>query len=254
MQRVEWAGLSHLLDKILLVTTFETFHYSKPSSAYIAEILAQLGWEDNPAVMVGNSLDDDIIPADSFGLPTYYISDNHNHNTSHLHSSHSAGDISGVMPWVQKLEKNDSKINEDNFSTCLAVLHSTPAAIHTFLLRDTPYLIDDKSLIMIDDLLVILIKETVNCFRELSELKSTQNVLHGEFEILFDNKGYVTFPNKDRLSNFEQFVEIRNLLIKQLLRVKSEFHQYQHFFSALCKSDKNVIRAMRHRLFDAVKQ
>ncbi|MDZ4158628.1 MAG: HAD hydrolase-like protein, partial [Anaerolineaceae bacterium] len=69
LQRLEWADLPATRYPFKLISTYESFHYAKPQTAYYAEILAQLGWLSQPAVMVGNSLEDDILPASRLGLP-----------------------------------------------------------------------------------------------------------------------------------------------------------------------------------------
>jgi len=46
-----------------LITAYENMHFSKPHSAYYAEILGQLGWEEGLSAMVGNSLTDDLLPS-----------------------------------------------------------------------------------------------------------------------------------------------------------------------------------------------
>ena len=72
-QRLAWAGLPVSKYPFALVTSFEKFHFAKPNPAFYAEILGQLGWPDNPAVMVGNSLTDDILPAQAIGLPAFLV-------------------------------------------------------------------------------------------------------------------------------------------------------------------------------------
>jgi FMN phosphatase YigB (HAD superfamily) len=61
LQRLQWAGFTP--EPFRLISSYESFHFAKPNPAYYAEILAQLGWPNQPAAMVGNSLEDDILPA-----------------------------------------------------------------------------------------------------------------------------------------------------------------------------------------------
>lgn len=76
-QRMAWAGLPSQLDAppYAFVTHGDNMHFIKPNPAYYAEILARVGVEPDEAVMVGNDLENDIIPAACLGLNTYHITD-----------------------------------------------------------------------------------------------------------------------------------------------------------------------------------
>ncbi len=73
LQRLSWAGLSAELSEYDWVTTADNMHFIKPSLAYYAEILARVGVEPDEALMVGDSVENDIIPARTLGLMTYYV-------------------------------------------------------------------------------------------------------------------------------------------------------------------------------------
>lgn len=70
-ERLHWAGLSD--HEFALVTHSGNMHFSKPNSAYFAEILARIGVEPDEALMVGDSLEKDILPAQRIGLHTAWI-------------------------------------------------------------------------------------------------------------------------------------------------------------------------------------
>lgn len=71
-QRLEWAGLPPA-DSYALVTHSGNMHFAKPDPAYYAEIVARIGVEPDEAVMIGDSLRNDIEPAARLGMNTYYI-------------------------------------------------------------------------------------------------------------------------------------------------------------------------------------
>ncbi len=71
--RLRWGNLSPDEYPFSLVTAYESFHFSKPNPAYYAEILAQLGSPETPVVMIGNSITDDITPASSLGIKTFFL-------------------------------------------------------------------------------------------------------------------------------------------------------------------------------------
>lgn len=74
-QRMTWAGLPLDDDLYTLITSADEMHFAKPDPAYYAEILARVGIEPDEAVMVGDSLRNDITPAQQVGLHTCHISD-----------------------------------------------------------------------------------------------------------------------------------------------------------------------------------
>lgn len=71
--RLRWGGLPDELDAYALVTTGDNMHFAKPDPSYYAEIVARVGIEPDEALMVGDSLENDILPAVELGLNTFYI-------------------------------------------------------------------------------------------------------------------------------------------------------------------------------------
>jgi len=72
-QRLTWAGIADF--PYTLVTTMENSHFSKPDPRYYWEILAKI--ESTPAEswMIGDDPKNDIKPAHSLGLKTWWITD-----------------------------------------------------------------------------------------------------------------------------------------------------------------------------------
>ncbi|MCC7450655.1 MAG: DinB family protein [Anaerolineae bacterium] len=73
MQRLAWGGLDRPRQPYALITHIENMHFVKPSPHYYEEILARVGAEADEAIMIGDSMDNDIIPAMQAGLHTYWI-------------------------------------------------------------------------------------------------------------------------------------------------------------------------------------
>lgn len=69
--RVRWAGFDP--NEFELISTFDDFHFSKTHSAYYAELLGRLGWQEGPVLMVGNDMERDILPAKRLGLETFFL-------------------------------------------------------------------------------------------------------------------------------------------------------------------------------------
>jgi len=131
LHRLTWAGLPTDQYPFKIVTSFEEFHYAKPNPAYYAEILAQLGWPNQPAVMIGNSLEDDLIPASKLGMPVFWINSQPDQLPSDFHPLSSIGTLEDVPAWIDKVNNADLKQKFDTPQALLPVLKSTPAALQT---------------------------------------------------------------------------------------------------------------------------
>jgi FMN phosphatase YigB (HAD superfamily) len=130
--RLRWAGLPAEDYPFAALTSYENYHFSKPNPAYYAEILGQLGWPNQPAVVIGNSLEDDIMPAAELDLPGYWISDSQEALPAGLHPLTAKGTLEGVLAWTETIEAAGltSKINSP--AGLISVLKSTGAAFDTF--------------------------------------------------------------------------------------------------------------------------
>ena len=70
-QRIRWAGLKP--EDFALVTTYENCRRCKPNPDYYREVLAALGSEAEECIMVGNDVDEDILPARQVGMKTFLL-------------------------------------------------------------------------------------------------------------------------------------------------------------------------------------
>ncbi|MGB9798523.1 MAG: DinB family protein [Thermanaerothrix sp.] len=137
LERLRWANLPPDTYPFTLIPDYETFHFCKPHPAFLAEILATLRWPEDPAVMIGNSLDEDILPAEALGLPTYWVNETFQFPTDQRHPLSSQGPLSGVGAWLSTIEDNTGGIELKTPAAILAILAATPAAIEN-LTRDLP--------------------------------------------------------------------------------------------------------------------
>ncbi|MDE3088494.1 MAG: HAD family hydrolase, partial [Chloroflexota bacterium] len=71
MQRLQWGGLANF--PYALVTDYETMHASKPNPAYYREIAAMIHCAPADCVMVGNEVQNDILPARRAGMKTFWV-------------------------------------------------------------------------------------------------------------------------------------------------------------------------------------
>ena len=70
-QRIRWAGLKP--EDFELVTTYENSRFCKPNPDYYREVLAELGAEPERCIMVGNDVEEDILPARRVGMKTFLL-------------------------------------------------------------------------------------------------------------------------------------------------------------------------------------
>jgi FMN phosphatase YigB (HAD superfamily) len=136
LHRLSWAGLSPEQVPYALVTDYEHFHFAKPNPAFFAEILAQLGWPNQPAVVIGNSLEDDLLPATQIGLPVYWVVDPPSPLPAELdkilHPLSACGPLRNIPAWLRQVEGAGLRQDFLTPKAILAVLKSTPAALDTF--------------------------------------------------------------------------------------------------------------------------
>src|SRR5581483_2185930 len=131
--RIRWAGLEP--ERFDLISSFETFHFSKSHPAYFAEVLGRLGWPDGPVLMVGNDVERDLAPAQRLGLMTYHID-----AESASRSGPEAGRRGNLHDLRSWLESADLPSLEPSFKTkeaILAIMASTPGVMKS-LMSDLP--------------------------------------------------------------------------------------------------------------------
>ena len=132
LQRLQWAALDPQTYPFQLISTYETFHFCKPHTAYYAEVLAQLGWSEQPAVMIGNSWENDILPASKLGLPTFWVTDHSSYPSNlDIHPDSSMGSLDEAITWVEDIAAKNIDLSKSTPEALTAILKSTPAALST---------------------------------------------------------------------------------------------------------------------------
>ncbi|MCI8590310.1 MAG: HAD family hydrolase [Clostridiales bacterium] len=71
--RLGWINLT--LDDFELVTTYENSRYCKPSVHYYEDILKRIGLSPDECIMIGNSVTEDIVPAQALGIESFLITE-----------------------------------------------------------------------------------------------------------------------------------------------------------------------------------
>jgi FMN phosphatase YigB (HAD superfamily) len=123
--RIRWAGLEP--ERFELISSFESFHFTKSHPAYYAEILGRLGWPNGPVLMVGNDAERDLAPAQKLGLAAYQVDGASAPDP--VSKASRRGNLIDLRAW---LDTTDLATLEPSFKTMEAIratLVSTPAVL-----------------------------------------------------------------------------------------------------------------------------
>ncbi len=69
--RMSWVGLCP--DDFELITHYENSSFSKPNTSYFLTVLERCDLKPEECLMIGNNVNDDIIPAESVGITTFTV-------------------------------------------------------------------------------------------------------------------------------------------------------------------------------------
>jgi FMN phosphatase YigB (HAD superfamily) len=133
--RLRWAGLPPEKYPFALVTSYETSHFAKETVAYYPEAMAQLGWPEDPAVMVGDDIEREVKPTQAAGLPVFWV------RKSGEVSEPAAvpqGTLDSFRGWLEKTDPETLKLAFETPQALLACLRSTPAALATLTASLSP--------------------------------------------------------------------------------------------------------------------
>lgn len=125
--RLRWAGLPPEEYPFALISSYETFHFTKENPAYFHEFLAQLGWPEDPVVMVGNDLQMDLLPARRVGLPVFWLRNDYDPAYADIPQ----GSFNALQTWLEKTDPASLMPDFSQPEAILATLRSTPAALLT---------------------------------------------------------------------------------------------------------------------------
>jgi FMN phosphatase YigB (HAD superfamily) len=134
--RLRWAGLPPEKYPFALVSSYETFHFTKEMVAYYPEVMAQLGWPEDPVVMVGDDVGREVKPTRTAGFPVYLISKDG--KTVPGIDDIPQGPMSSFREWLKGVDLSKLHITFQTPQALLACLRSTPAALATLTARLKP--------------------------------------------------------------------------------------------------------------------
>jgi HAD superfamily hydrolase (TIGR01549 family) len=128
--RLAWAGLPVEQYPFELVSSYETFHFSKPNPAYFAEFLGRLNWPEGGILMVGDDWKRDIQGASQLGLATYWLGSGRTPTTGNQGASGS-GELGELLDWIETSGEDKLLPDYNASSAMLATLRATPAVLDT---------------------------------------------------------------------------------------------------------------------------
>ncbi|MDX1600665.1 MAG: HAD-IA family hydrolase [Anaerolineales bacterium] len=102
-QRLEWAGLADRIADFSIITAYESFHFAKPQPEYYVEIVGRLGIAPEEAAMIGDDLENDLLPARTLGMATFHTSES-------PADGHAGGDLDEARSWLEaQLDAEDQQ-------------------------------------------------------------------------------------------------------------------------------------------------
>ena len=127
--RLRWAGLPPEKYPFALVTSYENCHFTKETVAYYPEVLAQLGWPDDPVVMIGDDIEREVKPTRSAGLPVFLVQKAGKESPDIDGVPH--GTLESFRGWLEKTDPEKLRVKFQTPDALLAALRATPAALAT---------------------------------------------------------------------------------------------------------------------------
>ena len=135
--RMRWAGLDP--QQFELISTIENFHFTKSHPAYYAEALGRLGWSEGPALMVGNDVNRDLIPAHRLGLKTYFIETESVSSPGPFDAAQDKfeagrGKLADLRPWLESVDLSTLEPSYKSRDAILGIMASTPAVLQSMFM------------------------------------------------------------------------------------------------------------------------
>ena len=235
-QRLTWADISAQDYPYSLVTTYETFHFSKPHGSYYAEILGKLGWPENLAVMIGNDLEEDIRPASTLGLPTYWVTTASKAPNFERHPLSAQGDLTGIIPWLEKVSQQADNTFHCSLTGLPHLIRSTPAVFDSLLNRDHSHPLSPENPVYSN-----LLSELVQ-----AEQQHLEDLNH----ILDDNRLAQTIhknpPAGDReVDDLDYYFRLRLTLLDAVRNLSAQLNslaKYGALLQTIARTDQALIR------------
>lgn len=130
--RLVWAGLPVTQNKFELVTTYEFMHFTKPRPEYYAEILAYLGYPNEPVVMIGNDLEEDVLASQQLSIPAFWLTITEPIKGNSSEYPH-AGTFIQLHNFIKSIEDKPQIYDDLSMTAFTAIMKATLAALHSYI-------------------------------------------------------------------------------------------------------------------------
>ena len=130
--RMRWAGLPPEEWPFVVVSAYETFHFTKPNPAYFAEVLGRMNWPDGPVLMVGDDTGLDLPGSNALGLATYWINASDAPVPAGINLA-GRGSIGELRPWLEKIDLSTLEPDFSSPESLITLMLATPATISGLL-------------------------------------------------------------------------------------------------------------------------
>ena len=102
LTRMNWAGLDP--KDFAFITSYESFHYSKPDPRFYLEAAKRLGAKPEDCLMVGNDVRGDILAAKEAGLKVFLITDYMSNHYKDDASQIPQGHFEDLVKYIESLK------------------------------------------------------------------------------------------------------------------------------------------------------
>ena len=99
--RIRWAGLEE--EDFAEYTTYEKCHYCKPNPKYYLELLEKHGLKPEETIMVGNDVEEDMIPTERLGMKGFLLTNCLIHKNEDDISNYHQGDFADLIEYLQEI-------------------------------------------------------------------------------------------------------------------------------------------------------
>lgn len=98
--RMRWAGLES--EDFAEYTTYENCHYCKPNPKYYEELLQKLGFKPEECLMVGNDVEEDMIPSEKLGMQGFLLTNCLINKKEYDTSKYPQGDFEALKMFLEE--------------------------------------------------------------------------------------------------------------------------------------------------------
>ena len=100
--RIRWAGLE--LEDFEIFTTYENYHFCKPSLNYYKEVVEKLGVKPEECLMVGNDVGEDMI-TEELGMKVFLLPADLINKVGKDISQYPQGDLTDLLKFIEGLHE-----------------------------------------------------------------------------------------------------------------------------------------------------